>query len=348
MHGFIVSSIPNWSENLDLIAKPTSRKRLPLYSRDALFAPSGRQPYGHITELRMGLEARIGARIEEHAPFSIVSRVWVLPVPEEEVFFVFLSSPGQTHVLSIPQSFDGDDLHDIHALGTVGLDTQHSTLAVAIIAENCVLQITESEISFSRNAQDSLHAETWPAGYKAVAAAIEDNIPCAVIALRREGKSEIRLLRIDDVDDEAVTVSELGRPAQTDCEIISLAIHSTQMLTFVVAGNSNGILHIFRVSPKNGLEHYLEHEIPQNPDHLDDLEALNACEDILVLGEQVSSEKPVDLVVLCGLRGGSIYALELQVGLDGKLYIQRHSRSYLLIFEQRHYILNLNDTSTWA
>ncbi|KAG9677522.1 hypothetical protein KCU99_g1693, partial [Aureobasidium melanogenum] len=332
MHGFFVSSLPNWSENLDLIAKPTSRKRLPLYSRDALFAPSGRQPYGHITELRMGLEARIGARIEGHAPFSIVSHVWVLPVPEEKVFFIVLSSPGQTHVLSIPQSSEGDDLHDLHAMETVGLDMQHSTLAVAMIAENCVFQITESAVSFSRNAQNSLHVDHWPAGYKAVAAAIEDNIPCAVIALRHEGKSEIRALQVDDIDDETVSVSELGRPVQTECEIISLAIHSTPKLTFVVAGNSNGTLHIFRVSPKNGLEPYLEHEIPQNTDHLDDLEALNACEDILVLGgEQVSSGKPVDLVVLCGLRGGSIYALELQVGLDASL----HTKS------QRHFNLGL-------
>lgn len=328
MHGFVVSPLPNWSENLDLIAKPTSRKRLPLHSRDALFAPSGRQPYGHITELRMGLEARIGAHIEGHAPFSIVSRAWVLPVPEEKVFFVVLSSPGQTHVLSIPQSSDGNDLHDKHELGTAGLDMQHSTLAAAMIAGNCVLQITESAVSFSRNAQDILHIEHWPAGYKAVAAAIEDNIPCAVIALRREGKSEIRLLQVDDVDDETVSVSELGRPVQSESEIISLAIYSTQTLTVVVAGNSNGTLHVFRLSPQNGLEPYLEHEIPQNPDHLDDLEALNACEDILVLGEQVSTEKPVDLVVLCGLRGGSIYALELQVGLDGKLYIRRVRQAF--------------------
>ncbi|KAH0268837.1 hypothetical protein KCU91_g9111, partial [Aureobasidium melanogenum] len=326
MHGFAVSSLPNWSENLDLVAKPTSRKRLPLYSRDALFAPSGRQPYGHITELRMGLEARIGAHIEGHTPFSIVSHAWALHVPEAEAFFVILSSPGKTHILSIPQSSEGDDLHDLHAMESNGLDIQSSTLAVAMIAKNCVFQITESAVSFSRNGQDSLHTENWSAGYKAVAAAIEVDIPCAVIALRREGKSEIRLLTIDDADDETVSVSELGRPVQTEREIISLAIHSTRMLTFVVAGDSSGTLHIFRINPRNGLEPYMEHEIAQNSDHLDNLEALNACEDILVLGEQMSSEKPADLVVLCGLRGGSTYALELQVGLDATLQTksQRH------------------------
>jgi hypothetical protein len=156
MHGFILSTLPNWSDNLDLVAKPTSRKRVPLYSRDTLFAPSGRQPYGHITELRMGLEARIGARIEGHAPFSVVSHAWILPVPEEEVFFIVLSTPGQTHVLSIPQSPEGSEFHDLQAVRAVGLDMQHSTLAVAMIADNCVFQITESAISLSRNAQNSL------------------------------------------------------------------------------------------------------------------------------------------------------------------------------------------------
>lgn len=322
MHGSIISSLPNWSENLDLVAKPTSRKRLPLYSRDTLLVPSGRQPHGHITEIRMGQEARIGARIEGHAPFSVVSHVWVLPVPEEEVFFIVLSSPRQTHVLSIPQSPEDNDFQDLRAVSTVGLDLQHSTLAVAMIADNCVLQITESAIAFSRNAQDSLLVEKWPAAHKAVAAAIETEIPCAVIAMRVDGRSEIRALTVDDVDDEVVSVSQLGKPIQTEGEVISLAIHSTRMLTFVVAGNSNGTLQVFRVSPKNGLEPYLEHEIPRNPNHLDDLEALNACEDILVLGEQTSPEKSVDLLVLCGLRGGSIYALELQVGLDGKICAQ--------------------------
>jgi hypothetical protein len=207
-------------------------------------------------------------------------------------------------------------------MSTVGLDMQHSTLAVTMIADNCVLQITESAILLSRNAQHSLLVEQWPPGYKAVAAAIETNIPCAVVALRVDGRSEIRALRVDEVDDETASVSELGKPVQAKSEVISLAIHSTQMLTFVVAGDSNGTLHIFRVSPRIGLEPYLEHEIPQNPDHLDDLEALNACEDILVLGEQTDSEKPVDLVVICGLRGGSVYALELQVGLDCKICAQ--------------------------
>ena len=332
MHGFIISSLPNWSENLDLVAKPTSRKRLPLYSRDTLLVPSGRQPYGHITEIRMGHEARIGARIEGHAPFSVVSHVWVLPVSEKEVFFIILSSPGQTHVLSIPQSPEGNDFRELQAMSTVGLDLQHSTLAVAMIADNCVLQITESAITFSRNAQDSLLVEKWPAGHKAVAAAIQTNIPCAVIALRADGRSEIRALRVHDAADEMVSVSQLGKPIQTEGEVISLAIYSTEKLTFVVAGNSNGTLHIFRVSPNNGLEPYLEHEIPQNPNHLDDLEALNACEDILVLGEQLTLGKPVDLVVLCGLRGGSVYALELQVGLDGKICAQGLS-AFLLTYD---------------
>lgn len=342
MHGFIISSLPNWSENLDLVAKPTSRKRLPLYSRDTLLVPSGRQPYGHITEIRMGHEARIGARIEEHAPFSVVSHVWVLPVTEGEVFFIVLSSPGQTHVLSLPQSPEDNNFQDLRAMSTVGLDLQHSTLAVAMIADNCVLQITESAIAFSRNAQDSLLVEKWPAGYKAVAAAIETAISCAVIALWVDGRSEIRALTVDHIDDEMVSVAQLGKPIQTEGEVISLAIYSTEVLTFVIAGNSNGTLQIFRVSPKNGLEPYLDHEIPQNPNHLDDLEALNACEEILVLGEQISPQKPVELVMLCGLRGGSVYALELQVGLDGKICDQGLGWMFANI-QQHHYVPNRND-----
>ena len=268
----------------------------------------------------MGLEARIGARIEGHAPFSVVSHAWILPVSKREVFFIVLSSPGQTHFLSIPQSPEGNDFHDLQAMATVGLDMDHSTLAVSMIDDDCVCQITETTILFSRNAQDSLLVEQWPVGYKAVAAAIEVNIPCAVVALRSDGMSEIRILKVDDIDDDTPSILELGKPVRIEGEVISLAIHSTPRLTFVIAGDSNGTLHIFRVSPKNGLEPYLEHEISQNPDHLDDLEALNACEDILVLGEQMTSENTVDLVILCGLRGGSVYALELQVGLDGKIY----------------------------
>ncbi|KEQ83908.1 hypothetical protein M438DRAFT_406023 [Aureobasidium pullulans EXF-150] len=321
MHGFVVSALPNWSENLDLVAKPTSRKRLLPNSRDTLFVPSGRQPYGHVTELRMGLEAQIGHQFSEHLPFGNISHAWVLQIEQEDLFFFLLSSPGQTHVLSVPQSPDGDSSH-IQVIEPVGLDLKHSTLAATMINDHYILQITESGLFAYRSPQDSLLVTKWPSESRATAAAIEDTIPCAVIASRKNEHSAIELLKIDeDEDDGTVSSSPIGKPVQIDAEIISVAIYRTSFLVFVIAGTSDGTLHIFRVSPQNGLELYLEHDISQDPNNL---EALNACEDILILGEQVRPEGPVDLVVLCGLRGGSVYALELQVKQDFSLQIKMH------------------------
>ncbi|KAI5197512.1 hypothetical protein E4T39_07267 [Aureobasidium subglaciale] len=324
MHGYIVSQSPNWSGNFDLIAKSTSRGKLLPNSRDTLFAPSGRQPYGKITELRMGIEAHIGHEVQS-LQFSIVSHVWVLPVDQEDVFLVMLSSPGQTHILSIPQS--PDDLIQAEPIEPAGLDLQHSTLAAAIVY-GCILQITESAICSCHDNEDSPRVEQWPAGYKAVAAAIDESICCAAVVLRKDAHTEIRFFKVEETEHETVSISEIGKPTQTKDEVVSVAVHSTTFLTFIVAGTSAGVLHIFRVSPRYGLELYLEHEISHN---VGNLEVLSACEDILILGKQTLLEQPVGLVVLCGLRGGSIYALDLQANLDATLQIN----------SQQHYSLGL-------
>ncbi|KAI5235705.1 hypothetical protein E4T43_09091 [Aureobasidium subglaciale] len=325
MHGYIVSQSPNWSGNFDLIAKSTSRGKLLPNSRDTLFAPSGRQPYGKITELRMGIEARIDHEVKNFQ-FGVVSHAWMLPVEQEDVYLVMLSGPEQTHILSIPQSPD-DNFILAEQMEPAGLDLQHSTLAAAIVY-GCILQITEFAICSCCDSEDSSRIEQWPPGYKAVAAAIDENLCLAAVVLRKDTRSEIRFFNVEEAEHETVSTSEIGKPTEIEDEVVSVAIHSTTFLTFIVAGTSGGALHIFRVSPRHRLELYLEHEISHN---VGNLEVLSACEDILILGKQTLAGQPVGLVVLCGLRGGSIYALELQANLDATLQIN----------SQQHYSLGL-------
>lgn len=328
MHGFVVSSLPNWSENLDLVAKSPRKRPLP-HSRDCLFAPSGRQPYGRISELRRGLEAQIGHQIDSDDKvglhFGDVTHAWILPLRRDRAFLLLLSGPGQTYGLSIPQTFEENDNAGIHAITPTGLDGLHATLTVAVLDDDCIFQVTESAISISRNGEENgLLFKEWPEGFKAVAATIEERISCAVVALRTSGESQIGLLKAN-VEDARVSLTPIGPPVSTKAEITSVAVHWTKQVTFAVAGTSLGTLQVFRLSSEKGLEIYpdndlADHHIPQNPDNL---EALNVCEDILIVhevpsDEETSAPSSVDLVVLCGLRGGSVYAFELHVGVDGE------------------------------
>lgn len=319
MHGFVVSVIPNWSDNFDLVPKSTQRKRTLPHARDTLLVPSGRQPFGRISELRMGVEAQIGHRIDledQSFLFGNASKIWVLASEKREALLLLLSSPGHTNAVVIPQSLDSGGLSDIHAITPVGLDIDHSTLDAAMLADDCILQITEHAISISRNAGEELLTRPWPDGNKAIAAAIEPRISCATVALWRNGESQLGFLRAK-TDGEEVSIESIGPAVRIEAEIVSLVIHPTPRIVFAVAGTSTGALHIFKLSADNGLQTYLEHQISENPDTV---QAVNVCENVLVIGDYS------DLIVLCGLRGGSIYAFELKISPDGMFWLVSTSR----------------------
>jgi hypothetical protein len=315
LHGSVVAILPNWSGNSDLVAKPSSRKRPLPNSRDILLAPCGRQPHGRIAELRWGLAASIGHALVDDSgyfPYGNICQAWVLPLKQHDTFLLLLSTPGQSHVVSIPQNLD--EKSSIQTLDSVGLDLNHPTLAAAMIDDNCIFQVTEFAMVLCRQAHNGSSFKAWPQGIKAVAAAIEKNQAIAVVALREAGQSRIEL-QCADVDG---AVKHLGLPVRMNAEVISLAMHCTQHnVLFVLAGTSDGALHLSRVHTKNGLEVYLELKIPENPYNR---EALNACGDILILRDDGwdSPRGPVNLIVLCGLRGGSVYAFELRVSSDGE------------------------------
>ncbi|RBA13929.1 hypothetical protein FPRO05_02721 [Fusarium proliferatum] len=122
-----VSIIPNWSPVVDLVTTDTNlswrsdsrrkdlstKRKVSSNSRpksDRIFCTSGRGPRSSLTELRWGIQARIGLEFDHD---QHVRQSWMFPVEAqgERSFYVILSLPHSTDVLHFPA-----DLSNANAL----------------------------------------------------------------------------------------------------------------------------------------------------------------------------------------------------------------------------------------
>ncbi|KAF5638906.1 thermotolerance [Fusarium tjaetaba] len=120
-----VSIIPNWSPVVDLVTTDTNpswrsdsrRKDLstkrrvssnPKPKSDRIFCTSGRGPQSSLTELRWGIQARIGLEFDHD---QHVRQSWMFPVEAQgdRSFYVILSLPHSTDVLHFPADLSNAD-----------------------------------------------------------------------------------------------------------------------------------------------------------------------------------------------------------------------------------------------
>ncbi|KAG5800790.1 hypothetical protein H9Q69_000137 [Fusarium xylarioides] len=148
-----VSIIPNWSPVVDLVTTDTNpswkndskRKDLstkrkvssnPKPKSDRIFCTSGRGPQSSLTELRWGIQARIGLEFDHD---QHVRQSWMFPVEAqgERSFFVILSLPHSTDVLRFPA-----DLSNANALSpeVCPFDTSSRTISAFQTEQTVIIQ----------------------------------------------------------------------------------------------------------------------------------------------------------------------------------------------------------------
>lgn len=310
-----VSILPNWTPTIDIIPSRLS-KTLDgsVRSRDALFTPGGRQPYGRLTELRFGIQARSAARF---AVYHSVVELWCLPVQERGGLLILQSGPNDSRIwLVVPHVFENThdyEEYEVEEISEdVGLSLSSSTIIAAVVADDCVMQVTEDTILLSRGGHHGLLRKATPPGSRITAAAISEEHDIAVTAVREDGQSLITLVYIT-ADDEHAYLQTVGTPVFSDKEIVSASIFTSSLGVFAVFGTADASLLFFALHHEKGLISILQHKTLGQDD------MPNACEDIVVLSDalQNNTVQGSKLMLLCGLRDGSIHAIELLASEEG-------------------------------
>ncbi|KAF9784812.1 hypothetical protein IL306_007085 [Fusarium sp. DS 682] len=152
-----VSVIPNWSPVVDMVTTDTNpswtsgskskdletKRKVPSNLRqnpDRIFCTSGRGPQSSLTELRWGIQARIGLEFDydQH-----VRQSWMFTteVQGERGFYVILSLPHSSDVLHFSA-----DLSNANALSpdTCPFDTSSRTISAIQTDPGMIIQVSES------------------------------------------------------------------------------------------------------------------------------------------------------------------------------------------------------------
>ncbi|KAK3074779.1 hypothetical protein LTR53_002511 [Teratosphaeriaceae sp. CCFEE 6253] len=319
----LVQTIPNWASATDMLASslPQSHKKL-LPSRQSVYLTSGRQPYGSITEIRYGLEARSWACFD-NSDFGIVTAMWTIPMASNGSLLLLMATPSSTRAFELDAS--GQDLKISEHHDTKALDLEHRTLAAGITIDGRMVQVTEDGVcetsSLEANFEDTAKYHC-AAGDRIVAAALDAEHGLVVTAERRGEEYQVCYSQLP-LPAGGTPTTATWSPTQT------LPLPSTPLAVAVmpwagktlaavataedgvilVTGNQSSARETCRIAP---------------PDARD---TPSVCDSLVLLRRDHTS----DVLVLCGLRDGRLFAVVLSVDTEDSV---RQRDEHLMHFGQ--------------
>ena len=112
---------------------------------DRIFIAAGKGARANITELRYGLEARIGLEMEYGRP---ITRAWGLPPNADpsavaDGVLILLSLPDSSALLQLTDN--AADAEEITQEATT-LDLGKRTIVASVVGQNSIIQVTEQSI----------------------------------------------------------------------------------------------------------------------------------------------------------------------------------------------------------
>ncbi|KAM0438853.1 hypothetical protein ACHAPT_001614 [Fusarium lateritium] len=195
---------------------------------DRIFCTSGRGSRSSLTELRWGIQARIGLEFDYD---QVVRQSWMFPVETqgERGFYAILSMPHSSDVLHFPAN-----LSNASALSSEisPFDTNSRTISVCKNDQGTIVQVTETSTSLVASSQSSRHPHGNICGLDSL---IADNACCEndiiVISSHNGQRSRLDVLRIDQMN--------VSRAASFDTtgEVTCLSLFTVSGNTYIVAGS---------------------------------------------------------------------------------------------------------------
>jgi Mono-functional DNA-alkylating methyl methanesulfonate N-term len=329
-----LESILNWSPVMDQILVPAERHAPGnALVRDSINFTSGAQPFGALSELRIGLEALVFKEteilpFEQPEVLNAVTGLWVIADTESKNLHVFISLPGETVLFHIhernPSTAKAEQLPGIFQ-GS-GYEAAEESLLVSSTTDGRIIQVTPSSINLlggliygqikeEREEEGANDDETYtiggnfketlpmtlPEGASVILATFNADLSALVAALQIHDQSFLKVY--DDL-----SAADTQQPFQISSYPTSISTYSSHSGLLIFIGTTGGTVQAYFYR-EGRFKHVGERPIPpQNGSE-------PVVEGIAVLSVQPPEHDSKQLLLLCGLRDGWLYAADIKADL---------------------------------
>lgn len=316
-----IQRIPNWAPTLDSVTVkgPVQRNGGPPQavfrtadpSIDRIFACSGvGNGSGAVTELRYGLEGRIGLLVDQEDSSSIID-LWAMPDTSSGGTFCLISNPESSSLILIPV----DAAEELYALDeeSSGLNLNAPTLAASSTAHQMLIQVTDVSIHLSVFGDEPrrFSMRLQEPSEQIIAAAINSRLSLLATAVRSDSGTQV-VVRTPEVTPNGLRCDSFGQPLTIAYEPICLAVEEINSRFYLFVGTSEGKLVVAEISHTDGLVFLVEQEINAVGDN-DSIACgyLNLCT-TAKRGIQKST-------LICGVRNGTLVVFDIELDQVGSL-----------------------------
>ncbi|KAK7518170.1 mono-functional DNA-alkylating methyl methanesulfonate N-term-domain-containing protein [Phyllosticta citriasiana] len=303
-----ITSVPDWSPTLDfIVANQPSNKTGIASTRKRILSTSGRSPYGSVSELRTGYDAKIGL-FEEDSIFSGVTGLWSLPDANERGVFFLLSLPGGSELLHI--SDDAQQIDMGFDEETCGLDLSVETIACANIEKSMALQITPQSlvvVETSKSDQILPRKATWRiVDEDVLAASISPEYSTVYLAVRHTDGFSIRTMRVEARSEEVKFETAGAKPLPSDPTCVQFLWAKSKSL--LLCATADGLIQLHQIHLNGSLGDIL---MSQNVQGGAAPGSIAACQSAIILRSHFKSLGETNMALVCGLRNGEVYAVDM-------------------------------------
>lgn len=304
--------LPNWASCADMVVSnlPQSLGRS-ARTTDAVFVTSGRQPYGSITELRKGLEARLATYFEVDGLKNAMG-AWVLPNVSTGSILILLSSPSSTRLLDITPDLGG--LSELDDTETGAMVFSDRTLTANALGNGHLVQVSETAICTSASIMSGFEDRSrWDAGSGCtiIAASVEPSHNCVVVIERSSEGSKLLTFKhhsqtgVDGDDEETEGLQQIHQPKLLEDDPICLATNVVGDSIIGVMATVQGKLQVFKVNTTTSPALTLLDTV-----HIiEDQQSL--CDNFVLLHPTQGDTDSRHLIAVCGLRDGRLTSVAI-------------------------------------
>ena len=317
-----VQRFPNWAPVVDsIIVRATAPQEdhrsgsdCPTGTvHDRIFTCSG-AGMGAVTELRHGIEARIGLLIDQ-GDLSGVMDLWVIPILESGGILLLFSDPLSSSLLEIPA--DAEDISEVTGEAT-GLEIGSPTLAVTTTRDGVVIQVTSVSVNLSLLGDQSLRNSSRfdDPDERIIAAAASSKSSLFAVAIRKAGAIRVEVWKVS-IGENVIEKHVVGEsiPLSQEQEPACLALARVEAEDALFIGTVTGRVLVGLVGTKDASCVYQKDiELPGAG------QDSTICESMTVV--TAAKEGDMKYTLLCGLRSGNLVSFAL-VGSGGSLSLGR-------------------------
>lgn len=306
--------IPCWAPIVDFapaaISKQDQRETLGQIKHSDSFTPCERIfactgngfRHGAICELRYGIEASSGIKVDlNELEISFVTGIWVFPHFGQSLFLI--TDPTHSWLL-----LNGDEVvSEEFVNGGTGFDMDMITLTAGSTPDGLVLQVTPSSIRTILPLKRQNLLRNYRGQARIVAGVVQGESSSVITAVRNADKIYLHHEKLT-MSRETTSLKPIGAPLLLSSEPSCIASHVLGAEMFVFIGTAVGTVLVLQKNDQSDFILLSEHT----------LEGDYAICDSFATYISTNRIPLKTLVIICGLRNGTIHIFTLAIG-EGKL-----------------------------